>query len=116
MFFLDAIEEMKRMLFVESEDGGVEPAANLYNDVSSGTWKLGGLLLASSICMNGPAPNFMASWIYDYIVGGTEKVLQSLPCKMRGDSNLQSLYNKVSSAYSTLYLALLLNVRKIPLF
>ena len=53
--FLEAIDEMRHMLFIEMDDG-YEPCGNFYVDISKETFKFSGILLASSICMGGSAP------------------------------------------------------------
>ena len=57
LYFVEAIDEMRHMLFVEMDDG-YEPCGNLYADISKETFKFAGILLASLIWMGGPAPNF----------------------------------------------------------
>ena len=57
----------------------MEPARNLYHDVSKGTWKYAGILIASSVCMNGPAPNIFVPWVYKYITDGSAGVLENIP-------------------------------------
>lgn len=60
---------MKNQLFLDTSNG-FEPSSNLYGDLASGNFKLAGQLMASSICLNGPAPNFLAKWVFNYICGG----------------------------------------------
>ena len=69
MFYSDAMEEMRIKLFTNNDDGA-EPQQNLYSVVSEQTFKYAGELIASSIVMNGPAPNIFAPWVYHYFVGG----------------------------------------------
>ena len=92
---LESMEEIKTMLFISNPDGHMEPACNLYSDISGGVWKKVGVLFASSIVMNGPAPNFMAPWMFQFIIGGIDKVLESLPQTLSGESPLVEMYNKV---------------------
>ena len=83
------------MLFVCMDDGMFEPARSMYSDIADGSWRKAGVLLASSIVMSGPAANFLAPWLYNFIVGGTEGVLKSLPSKLLGHTTLIDMYNKV---------------------
>ena len=64
----------------------MEPQWKLYEDIAEGKFKLAGELIAMSICLNGPAPNFFATWIYQFILGGMECVLEHLPDRMDGKS------------------------------
>ena len=84
-YFLEAIDEMRHILFVEMDDG-YEPCGNLYADISKGIFKFAGILLASLICMGGPASNFFSPWIFEFMLHGGASVLQSLPNVMVGDS------------------------------
>ena len=68
LYFLEAIDEMHHMAFVEMDDG-YEPCGNLNADISKETFKFAGIFIASSICMGRPAPFFFtldisiyASW------------------------------------------------------
>ena len=95
LYFLEAIDEMRHMFFVEMDDG-YEPCWNLYADISKETFKFARILLASSICMGGLAPNFFSPWIFEFMLHGDASVLQSLPKVTVGDSVTRKLYNQVS--------------------
>ena len=56
------------------DNGCMQPAGNLYHHISKETWKYAGILIASSMCMNGPAPNIFAPWVYKYITDGSAGV------------------------------------------
>ena len=95
LYFLEAIDEMRHMFFVEMDDG-YEPCWNLYGDISKETFQFARILLASSICMGGPAPIFFSPWIFEFMLYGGASVLQSLPKVTVGDSVIRKLYNQVS--------------------
>lgn len=42
--------------------------------LTEGHFKLAGYLMASSILQGGPAPNFLAKWVYQYISGSLDAV------------------------------------------
>ena len=86
---------MRLMLFVEI-DYVYEPCGNLYADISKETFKFAGILLASLICMGGPAPNFFSPWIFEFMLHGGASVLESLTKVMVGDSVTRKFYNQVS--------------------
>ena len=97
-FFLlsESLKYVKENLLCEDMgNDGRMPNCELYQDCSKGTFYLVGVLMAYSICLNGPAPNFFSSWLYEYIVGGQEAVLQKLPLKLQDSTNLSHAYNKV---------------------
>lgn len=85
---------MKQMLFIE-ETNGFEPAPNLFSDLSKGNWKSAGILVASSICLGGPAPNFLANWVYEYLIDGCTGALKDLPPKIDGNNENKEFYQKV---------------------
>ena len=66
------------------DNGCMQPAGNLYHHISKETWKYAGILIASSMCMNGPAPNIFAPWVYKYITDGSAGVLEKNPEKLLG--------------------------------
>ena len=53
---------------------GYEPAVGLIG-ATNGSMKSIGHLFVASLVHNGPGPGFLASWVYEYLVGGIEKVL-----------------------------------------
>ncbi|XP_066935899.1 G2/M phase-specific E3 ubiquitin-protein ligase-like [Clytia hemisphaerica] len=89
-FFTEAIQEIKDQLFVSKEDGML-PNIELYDDLANGLFRNAGKLFAYSICENGPAPNFLSPWVYDYIAGGLGMVLNRLPEKIE-DKTYQKIY------------------------
>lgn len=72
--------------------------------VADKTIKTIGHLFAASICNYGPSPNFIAPWIFNYFVGGMDKVLEELPDSLQYDQDSQTgdlqkyfeVYNNVS--------------------
>ena len=51
--------------------------------------------MASSIVMSGPAPNFLAPWVYEYILHGVQGLnLNNFEIE---DTTLASFYEKVIS-------------------
>ena len=78
------------------DKGCMEPAENLYHDISKGTWKYVGILIAPSVCMNGRAPNMFAPWVYKYITDGSAGVLENIPEKLTGKTAAIRFYNEVS--------------------
>lgn len=87
------------MYFI-GEENNMEPICSLHA-VADGTMRTIGHLFAASICNYGPAPNFLSTWIFDYIVGGVDKVLQDLPTHLDnlnnedGHRHLFEIYNQV---------------------
>ena len=94
---------MQQMLLVQ-DNGYMEPAGNLYHDISKGTWKYAGTLIASSVCMNGPAPNMFAPWVYKYITDGSAGVLENIPEKLPGKTAAIHFYNEVSLRFPYTFL------------
>ena len=56
----------------------MEPAGNLYHAILKGTWKYAEILIASSVCMNGPALNIFAPWVNKYITSTGNKYYSSV--------------------------------------
>ena len=84
------------MLYFTSAEENMEPVNSLHA-VADGTMKAIGHLFAASICNYGPAPNFLSTWIFSYIVGGIEAVFDDLPPILDTESSdyLFAVYNKV---------------------
>lgn len=74
----------------------MEPARNLYHDVSKGTWKYAGILIASSVCINGPAPNMFAPWVYKYIMDESMGAWENIAEKLLGKTAVIHFYYEVS--------------------
>ena len=78
----------------ENEDGCI-PNVALYDGLANGLFRLAGRLLSYSLYQKGPAPNFFSPWIFDFIIGGVEKVLSNLPQKVPKDAVPLEAYNQV---------------------
>ena len=52
--------------FVGNNDDGYEPSGGIVT-IADGTMNSIGHLFAASIINGGPAPAFLASWVYEYI-------------------------------------------------
>ena len=78
---------MKLRLFSEGE-----PVHSTFA-LASGDFKYAGELMASSIVQGGPAPNFLAKWLYLYVTGGLDKV-ESCVNDIR-DKDLKRIVEKV---------------------
>ena len=55
------------MLYFTDAEENMEPVNSLHV-VVDGTMKAIGHLFAASICNYGPAPSFLSTWIFNYIV------------------------------------------------
>ena len=79
--------------FVGNNDDGYEPSGGIVT-IADGTMNSIGHLFAASIINGGPAPDFLASWVYEYISNGIKSALKSAP-KMDHTSRLGNMYQKV---------------------
>ena len=79
--------------FVGNDDDGYEPSGGILA-IADGTMNSIGHLFAASIINGGPAPAFLASWVYEYISNGIKSTLKSAP-KMDDTSSLGNMYLKV---------------------
>lgn len=84
------MSEVKNQLFKATNEGYV-PDCDLYDDLAKGLFRRAGNLFAYSLCQNGPAPNFFSSWIFTFIYGGLEAILDDLPERINNEA-----YNKVN--------------------
>ena len=50
--------------------------------VSQGLFAMAGQLFAASVCQGGPAPAFLATWVYQYLLYGNE----CIPCTFNEES------------------------------
>ena len=76
--------------FVGTDDDGCEPSEGILI-ITDGTMNSIGHLFAASILNGGPAPAFLASWVYEYISSGIKSTLKSAP-KMDDTSSLGNMY------------------------
>ena len=79
--------------FVGNNDDGYEPSGGIVT-IADGTMNSIGHLFAASIINGGPAPAFLASWVYEYISNGIESALKSAP-KIDDTSSLGFMHQKV---------------------
>ncbi|XP_066910281.1 uncharacterized protein [Clytia hemisphaerica] len=96
-FYTEALKEVKQDYFC-GVDNAMEPLLTSSHSIVDGKVKSIGHLFASSICNHGPAPNFLAPWLFDYIVGGVEKMFKVLPVELDRESQLGVMYSKVYQA------------------
>ena len=98
--FAEAMTQAQEELFVEDSCGGYAPNHSIMF-VSQGLFSLAGQLIASSICQGGPAPSFLATWVYQYMVHGSDAVSVPLnESSLEGrDSKYRELFKKVSAYF-----------------
>ena len=70
----EAISQAKDELFIQESCGGFAPSRGTMF-VSQNLFALAGQLFSSSICQGGPAPSFLATWVYNYLVHGSDATL-----------------------------------------
>ena len=80
---------MKLRLFYEGE-----PVDSTFA-LASGDFQYAGELMASSIVQGGPAPNFLAKWVYTYMTGGLNEVEPST--SQIKEDNLRDIIAKVTN-------------------
>ena len=88
---IECINEMKIKLFCNGE-----PVVSTLALVS-GEMKHAGELMVSSILHGGPAPNFLTKWVYDYLVGGLQKVATQLDVMQITAENVKTVVSMVSN-------------------
>jgi hypothetical protein len=87
--------QAKDELFVQESCGGYVPNKSIMF-VSQGLFALAGQLFASSICQGGPAPSFLTTWVYQYMVHGSEAIPLLNESSLDGsDSKYTELFKKV---------------------
>ncbi|XP_028400112.1 uncharacterized protein LOC114523408 [Dendronephthya gigantea] len=67
-FFCETMKQMEIRLFSD----GIPVKSTMA--LTEGHFKVAGLLMASSVLQGGPAPNFLANWVYQFISGGLDAV------------------------------------------
>lgn len=87
------MKDVKSLYFIGDENE-MEPVSSLHA-VADGTMTTIGHLFGASLCNYGPAPNFLAPWVYRYIAGGIEAVLNELPLLLNTEHFLCQVYNMV---------------------
>jgi len=86
--YLEALNQVQSTYFVNTADG-YEPSCGLLS-VTDGTLESIGHLFAASVVNGGQGPNFLSSWVYNFIVGNAEFLL---PTDLTGIYS--SLYKQV---------------------
>lgn len=66
--FLEALNQMEICLF--NDGAPVQSTISL----TEGHFKIAGELMVSSVLQGGPAPHFLAGWVYQFISGGLDTV------------------------------------------
>jgi len=96
--FIEAIKDVKECYFT-GNDGVMETICSTHA-VSEGLMKSIGQLFGASLCNFGPAPNFLNEWVFYYVIGGIDKVLENLPENISTtDKNLEEVYEKVNTFF-----------------
>jgi len=90
---LEAIKSVKQKYFVGDDKNGFEPSCGILS-VADGTMKSVGHLFASSVVNGGPAPAFLATWVYEYMTKGITSATQAGP-QLDKTSSLKKIYDKV---------------------
>ena len=81
--------------YFQGENEKLEPRKSLFA-ATDGSMRSIGHLFAASIFHNGPTPNFLAEWVYEYIVAGVEGAVKYLPQILDQDGNeFAEMYNRV---------------------
>lgn len=62
--------------------------------VADGSLQAIGHLFAASLINGGPGANYLAPWVYNYLVGGLAYVLTQLPLSLNGGA-FNGMYEKV---------------------
>jgi len=93
IILLEALKDIKA--YFKGPENAMEPSTSTHA-VADGTIKSIGHLFAATICNYGPAPNFLVDWVFNYILGGSDRVLQHLPKQIENSSKLGIVYNEVS--------------------
>ena len=81
-------------LFVIDSSNGFVPNGSTVL-VSQGLFVLAGQLFAASVCQSGPAPAFVAPWVYQYLLRGTEAISSSFNEDSLSCSKHEELFKKV---------------------
>ena len=87
---------MKVQLLQKNEKEGFIPRSNLYGDITGGKFLQAGELMASSICMGGPAPNFFQTWVDDYLTKGLDGLVRCKDLILSSSSKFYGFFTKVT--------------------
>ena len=91
--FADELKSIRMTFFVGNNDDVYEPSAGILT-VADGTMNSSGHLFAASKINGGPEPDFLPSWVYEYIIDRIKSALKSA-AKMDDTSSLGNMYQKV---------------------
>jgi len=69
----EIFEVIKQRLFVDEGDGGHSPCGSTMT-LADGSLSIVGELMANSIAQEGPPPDFLSGWVYDYLCGGINEI------------------------------------------
>ena len=92
--FSEALQEIKHQYFTGNDETGFQPSFGI-TSVTDGTEFSVGHLFAATVYNGGPAPNIFFSWIYNYILGGINRLTEEVPQELRG-LIFEDLYKQVS--------------------
>ena len=70
VFFVEAFQQIKRQFFNKDTN---EPAVGLMCSCD-GSMEAVGHLFVASLVHDGPGPNFLSEWVYEYIAAGITAV------------------------------------------
>ena len=91
--FSEALQEIKHQYFTGNDETGFEPSFGI-TSVTDGTAFSVWHLFAATVYNGGPAPNIFSSWIYNYIIGGMNRLKKEVPQELPG-SIFEDLYKQV---------------------
>lgn len=92
--FVEILQQVKRRLFIEeNQHGGYVPCESTVA-LTEGSFEIAGELMAMSLAQGGPAPNFLAPWVFDYLSTGLDGVVAEIE-KME-DSQFKTVAEKVT--------------------
>ena len=89
-----ALEQMKRKLFKITSSDSMVPIESCMA-VANDEFCIAGELCSSSIAQGGPAPNFLAEWLYDFLAGGLKGISFDKSTKL-DDARLEEFRVKAS--------------------
>ena len=71
--FTEIFQQIIRRLFVTEGDAGYVPSESTVA-LTEGSFHRAGELMAMSLAQEGPPPNFLSRWVYDYLSSGNRGV------------------------------------------
>lgn len=89
----EILEQVKRRVFTkEDQHDGFVPCESTVA-LTEGTFEVAGELMAMSIAQGGPAPNFLAPWVYNYLTTGLDGI--EVQIETMTESNFKNIAKKV---------------------